>query len=73
MTSLFHIWAPASLDTLVEPSQTLSNARQVSKLTIKYFFLCAGIQAGLDEILRNLSIPFPGRGGRLLMLCFAFQ
>lgn len=35
MTPLFHIWAPAFLDALREPSQTLSNAKQVSKPTIK--------------------------------------
>lgn len=41
MTPPFHIWAPASLDTLREPSQTLANAEQVKKLTIKYSFLRA--------------------------------
>jgi hypothetical protein len=38
MTSLFHIWALASLDSLLQSLQTLSNARQASKLTINYFF-----------------------------------
>lgn len=53
MTPLFHIWAPASLDTLREPSQTLSNAKQISKVTIKYalsFFPCT-LDANLMELV----------------------
>ena len=54
MTPLFHIWAPASLDALHNPSQTLSNAKQISKLTIKYsaFF---SMRPDLKQSVHNLK------------------
>lgn len=54
MTPLFHIWAPASLDALHKPSQTLSNAKQISKLTIKYYAFFS-IRPDLKQSVHNLK------------------
>lgn len=62
MTSPFHIWALASLSELCRTSQTLANARQVSKLTIKcfYFSFHAFCFKPVWTIIRNSSTPSEG-------------
>lgn len=63
MTPLFHIWAPASLDALREPSQTLSNAKQVSKQPLSTLFFFSAL-SDLSQSGRNhkeLVYSFPRR------------